>query len=332
METAAAYARKLPTSLFIGGSWVEALSGATLDVVDPTTERRIATIAAGDGKDIDRAVRAARAAFEDASWRDIGPHQRTNYLLAIADLVAAHAEELSAISTLEMGMLYGSSLFTTRSMVDVFRYYAGWPTKMFGKTNPSDAGSFSYTRREPLGVVGAIIPWNGPILYTSWKIATALATGNTVVLKPAEQAPLTCLRFAELVKEAGLPDGVVNVVTGLGGVAGTALVEHPDVAKITLPDQLLLAVKLCRVRRGRSSMLVWNSGPNRRSSSSQMRISTARSRLSCLDSPGTRARRAPHQLASSTTPSTTSFPRVSSRPCKHLSWATRGTKLLSWGR
>ncbi len=233
VDAARAYAARVTRNLFIGGAWVSPHGEAFIDVINPDTEERLATVSAADAEDVDRAVRAARAAFEHPSWSSITPHQRTNYLLKIADLIATHADELAAISSLEMGMPFLMSRFTTNSMVDVFRYYAGWPTKMFGKTNPTDTGSFSYTVREPLGVVGAIIPWNGPILYACWKIATALATGNTVVLKPAEQAPLTCLRFAEILQEAGLPDGVVNVVTGVGEVAGAALVEHPAVAKIT---------------------------------------------------------------------------------------------------
>ena len=130
-------------------------------------------------------------------------------------------------------MPFKMSKMTTSQMVDVFQYYAGWTTKIFGQTIPTDGGSLSYTVREPLGVVGAIIPWNGPILYASWKVSTALATGNTVVLKPAEDAPLTCVRFAEIMEEAGLPPGVVNLVTGPGEIVGDALVAHPDVNKIT---------------------------------------------------------------------------------------------------
>jgi acyl-CoA reductase-like NAD-dependent aldehyde dehydrogenase len=218
--------------LFIGGRWVTAKSGKTFETIDPTTETPLTTIARGDVEDIDLAVKAARRAFEKPSWANISPHQRSNYLFRIADLIEKHCEELAMIQSLDMGMLLAQSRGMTAAMTDVFRYYAGWTTKIFGRTFPSDGSSMTYTLREPLGVIGAIIPWNGPVLATAWKIAPAIACGNAIVLKPAEQASLVSLRMAELIQEAGLPDGVVNVVTGFGD-AGAALVAHRDVNKIS---------------------------------------------------------------------------------------------------
>jgi acyl-CoA reductase-like NAD-dependent aldehyde dehydrogenase len=211
---------------------VAAKSGKTFETIDPTTEIPLTTIALADVEDIDFAVKAARRAFEKPSWANIGPYQRSNYLLRIADLIEKHCEELATIQWLDMGMLLAQSRGMTAAMADVFRYYAGWTTKIYGRTFPSDGSSMTYTLREPLGVIRAIIPWNGPVLATAWKIAPAIACGNTIVLKPAEQAPLVSLRMAELIQEAGLPDGVVNVVTGFGD-AGAALVAHRDVNKIS---------------------------------------------------------------------------------------------------
>lgn len=233
IETARAFVTEGPKKLFIGGKWLSSQSGKTMSVIDPSTEDKLADVAEAGFDDVDLAVKAARQAFESSSWSGINPHERSRYLLKVAGLIEKYGDELSAISSFEMGMPFEMSKLTTAQMVDVFQYYAGWTTKIFGQTIPTDGASLSYTIREPLGVVGAIIPWNGPILYASWKVGTALATGNTVVLKPAEDAPLTCVRFAEIMEEAGLPPGVVNLVTGPGEIVGDALVAHPDVNKIT---------------------------------------------------------------------------------------------------
>ncbi len=233
IEAAKAFVKDVKLSHLIGGKWVPSRSEQTFDVINPATEERLATVSGGGADDIDLAVKAARNAFEGSSWNSISPHERTRHLLKIADLIERNAEEMAAIQSLENGMPYTSSLYVTKNMADVFRYYAGWTTKLYGRTHPTESGVTSYSMREPLGVVGAIIPWNGPILYICWKLATALATGNTVVLKPAEQAPLTALRFGELILESGLPPGVINIVTGLGETAGAALVAHPGVNKIT---------------------------------------------------------------------------------------------------
>ena len=222
-----------PKQLHIGGAWVAPHGGGTMEVVDPCTEQVLCSVAEADANDVDGAVKAARAAFEDESWSAVGPHDRARYLLKIADLIAANLEELAAISCLEMGMPFKSSVMITKQMIDVFQYYAGWATKIYGQTVPTKGPGLTMTLREPYGVVAVIIPWNGPILYTCWKVAMALATGNTVVLKPAEDAPLTCVRFAEILAEAELPPGVFNLMTGRGDVLGDPLVAHPDVAMIT---------------------------------------------------------------------------------------------------
>ena len=219
--------------LFIGGEWVPAQSGKTMPVLNPATEEALAEVAFASAGDVDLAVAAARKAFEADTWAGVGPHDRARYLLKMAELVRANAEELSAISSYEMGMPLKMSQITTAQMIDVFQYYAGWTTKIYGQTIPTKGPGLTYTIREPLGVVAAIIPWNGPILYATWKIATALAAGNTVVLKPAEDAPLTCVRFMELAEEAGIPPGVVNLLTGTGQEVGDALTGHRGVDKIT---------------------------------------------------------------------------------------------------
>ena len=221
-----------PKRIFIGGAWVEPHGGGSMEVVDPSTEQVLCSVAEADADDVDAAVKAARAAFADDSWSAVGPHDRARLLLRIADLIEANSEELAAISCLEMGMPFKSSMMITTQMIDVLQYYAGWVTKIYGQTIPTKGPGLTMTLREPHGVVAVIIPWNGPILYTCWKVAMALATGNTVVLKPAEDAPLTCIRFAELVADV-LPPGVLNVLTGRGNALGDPLVAHPDVAMIT---------------------------------------------------------------------------------------------------
>jgi 5-carboxymethyl-2-hydroxymuconate semialdehyde dehydrogenase len=219
--------------MLIDGKWVEAASGKSFETVNPATGDVLARVAEGDAEDIDRAVRAARRAFDSGPWRRVSPAERERLLLRIADLIEAHAEELAELETLDNG----KTLAESRS-VDVpaaaatFRYYAGWVNKLTGETNPSDSDYFNFTLREPVGVCGQIIPWNFPLLLAAWKLAPALACGNTCVLKPAEQTPLTALRLGELLEEAGVPAGVVNIVPGFGPTAGAALVRHPLVDKI----------------------------------------------------------------------------------------------------
>ena len=222
-----------PRGLVIDGIESAASSNETLDVINPATEEVIGTIAAGTKQDADRAVVAARKAFESSGWVDMNPHTRARMLLRVADLIDENTEELALMESLDVGMPLTMARIFVGEAAKVFRYYAGWATRIQGETNPAFDGFFTYTAREPLGVCVGIIAWNGPLGTSSWKVAPALACGNTVILKPAEQGSLTPLRLIELIHEAGIPVGVVNVVTGLGETVGAALSSHPDVDKIS---------------------------------------------------------------------------------------------------
>ena len=225
-----------PRSMLIGGQWVSAVSGKAFDVFDPSTGEVLARVAEGDAEDIDKAVRAARKAFESGSWPSLAPNERGRLLWRLGDLIEQHGEELAQLESLDNGKpLSVARVFDVPQAADLFRYMAGWATKIEGNTIPlSTPGGqyFAYTLREPLGVVGQIIPWNYPLLMAAWKLGPALAAGCCVVLKPAEETPLTALRLGELICEAGFPDGVVNIVPGHGERAGAALAAHPDVDKI----------------------------------------------------------------------------------------------------
>jgi len=224
-----------PRELFIGGTWRPAQSGETFAVIDPANAAVFAHAAAGDVADIDAAVNAARRAFESPSWTAMTPAQRARLLLKLAELIEANADEIALLETLDNGMPFRMAKFGGVSgAAESLRYHAGWATKLHGATvNLSMPGEWhAYTLREPVGVVGQIVPWNFPFVMGVAKIAPALAVGCTVVLKPAEQTPLTTVRLAELIAEAGFPEGVVNIVTGFGETAGRALVAHPDVNKI----------------------------------------------------------------------------------------------------
>ena len=230
--TVTAFVNGAPKRLLIDGKWVDAQSGKTFETINPTTGDVLARVAEADAADVDRAVRAARTAFE-GGWGESKPSERSRLLNRIADLVEAHADELAELETLDNGKpIFESRNVDVPSAIETFRYYAGWPTKIYGETNPSDPEFFSYTLREPVGVCGQIIPWNFPLMMAVWKIAPALACGNTVVLKPAEQTPLTALRLAELLLEAGVPNGVVNVLPGFGETAGAAIASHPGIDKV----------------------------------------------------------------------------------------------------
>ncbi len=224
--------------LLIDGQWVAAASGETFDAIDPATESVIAQLAAGDKEDIDRAVKAARRAFDDSAWSRMRPVERERLMLKLADLIEANAEELAQLESLDNGKLvFFARIVDVAGTVDYFRYMAGWATKIEGRTLDVSIGMpgeeyQAYTLRQPIGVVGQITPWNFPLAMASWKLAPALATGCTSILKPAEQTSLTALRLGELILEAGYPPGVVNIVTGMGETAGAALVEHPGVDKI----------------------------------------------------------------------------------------------------
>jgi len=225
-----ASALRFRSQAFIDGRFVDALSGRTFSDVSPATGRVLAEVVEGGAEDIDRAVAAARAAFEDGRWRDLAPAARKRALLKLADLIEAHAFELALTDCLDMGKPIASALkVDLPAAAGCFRYYAEAVDKVYDEIAPTDPGRVILVRREPLGVVGCVVPWNFPLMITAWKIAPALITGNSVVLKPAEQSPLGALRLAELAAEAGLPDGVLNVVPGDGPTAGQALGRHGDV-------------------------------------------------------------------------------------------------------
>jgi len=236
-----------PGRLWVGGKWVQAQSGRTFESINPATEENIVSLAEAGEPDIDAAVRAARRAFDDGPWPHLKPSGREKVLRKIADLVREEKEELALLETLDSGKpIQSSRTIDIPGAASAFDYYAGWADKLTGETIPADPAYFSYTLREPLGVVGAITPWNFPFLMAAQKAAPALAAGNTVVLKPAEQTPLTALRLAEIAAEAGLPEGVLNVVTGFGEVAGAALVRHPRVDGITFTGEYVTGQEIMK--------------------------------------------------------------------------------------
>jgi aldehyde dehydrogenase (NAD+) len=230
------------TQCFIGGKWLPAASGKTFETIHPATEEVIAEVAEGDAEDIDLAVDAARAQFDGGEWSRMDARERGRLMYCLADLLEENAEELAALETLDNGKPIRDSLAADIPLViDCIRYYAGWADKIQGSTIPINGDFFCYTRREPVGVVGQIIPWNFPALMTAWKWGPALAAGCTIVMKPAEQTPLTCLRMAWIAQQAGIPDGVINVVPGFGPTAGAAIVRHPGVDKVAFTGELATA-------------------------------------------------------------------------------------------
>lgn len=222
-----------PGKLFIGGEWVDAASGRTFDTINPSTGEVLAQVAEAGRDDVDRAVAAARRTFDEGKWSGMDARKRGRLLYQIADALEAHADELARLETMDNGKpVREARAFDIEGSIECFRYYAGWADKIDGDVIPVPGPFLNYTRREPIGVCGQIIPWNYPLQMAAWKVAPALACGNTVVLKPAEQTPLTALAMARIAHEAGLPAGVLNVVPGFGETAGAALVAHPDVDKI----------------------------------------------------------------------------------------------------
>jgi acyl-CoA reductase-like NAD-dependent aldehyde dehydrogenase len=244
--TQSAFLQQQPVKMLIRGQWVESASGKTFETIDPSSGQVLARVAEGEREDINRAVAAARKAFEGGAWPRLTPSQRGRLLWKLADLIEEHADEFALLETLDNGkpIKYSRSIDVPLT-ADHFRYFAGWASKLEGETIPvSIPNMLTYTLREPLGVVGQIIPWNFPLQMAAWKLAPALACGNTVVLKPAEQTPLTALRLGELICEAGFPRGVVNIVPGFGETAGAALAEHPDVDKIAFTGSTEVGKKI----------------------------------------------------------------------------------------
>src|SRR5277367_4378595 len=221
------------TKLLIDNRWIPSESGKTFATIDPSTGEEICQIAEADAADVQKAVRAARAAFEHGPWPKLAASERGRLLHRLADLIEKHGDELARLESLDNGKPVSiAKAVDVAQTVGCFRYFAGWADKVHGKTIPIDGDFFCYTRHEPVGVVGQIIPWNFPMLMLAWKLAPALATGNTVVLKPAEQTPLSALRIGELIVEAGFPEGVVNILPGFGPTAGAAIARHMDVDKV----------------------------------------------------------------------------------------------------
>ncbi|HEX7741054.1 MAG TPA: aldehyde dehydrogenase family protein, partial [Sphingobium sp.] len=242
-----------PRQLFIGGAFRPAASGATFDVIDPATEQVFASAASGDATDIDLAVRAARAAFDSGRWPAMPPAQRARLLTRLADLIEANGDRIAMTETLDNGMpLMMAKFGGVMAASEQLRYNAGWATKLNGETvTPSAPGEWhAFTLREPVGVVGAIVPWNFPFVMAVAKIAPALAAGCTVVLKPAEQTPLSAVILAELIAEAGFPEGAVNIVTGFGQTAGAALVDHPLVDKVSFTGSTPVGKGIVRASTG----------------------------------------------------------------------------------
>lgn len=228
-----------PRKMLIGGRWLNATSSKTFATYNPATGDILAQVAEGDRADVNRAVTAARTAFENGPWRRLTASERGRLVWKLADLMESHVEELAQLESLDNGKPVGVARVADVPLaIDLFRYMAGWATKIEGNTIPisvpytPSTQYLAYTLREPVGVVAQIIPWNFPLLMAAWKLGPALAAGCTVVLKPAEQTPLSALRLGELICEAGFPDGVVNIVPGFGETAGAALAAHPDVDKV----------------------------------------------------------------------------------------------------
>jgi aldehyde dehydrogenase (NAD+) len=254
------------SEVFIGGQWRPPASGETYATINPATEEISAQIARGDERDVDLAVQAARRAFDQGPWPRMAAADRARVLWKLADLITANLDEMARLESVNTGKtLFDSGKVELPFAADVFRYYAGWTTKIHGETLNLRDGAFTFTLRQPLGVVGAIVPWNFPFLLASWKIAPALAAGNTIVLKPASLTPLTALRFAELTQEAGLPEGVFNVVPGPGGKAGMALVRHPGVDKVAFTGSTEVGKGIMREAAGslkRVSLELGGKSPN----------------------------------------------------------------------
>jgi aldehyde dehydrogenase (NAD+) len=230
------------TQCFIGGKWIPSASGKTFETIHPATEEVIAEIAEGDAEDVELAVDAAREAFDNGPWPRMDARDRGILINRLADLIAEEAEDLAAIETLDNGKpIRDARRADIPLVIDCLRYFAGWADKIQGRTIPVRGEYFCYTRREPVGVVGQIIPWNFPALMVAWKWGPALAAGCTIVMKPAEQTPLSCLRMARLAQKAGIPDGVINVVPGYGPTAGAAIVRHPGIDKVAFTGELSTA-------------------------------------------------------------------------------------------
>ncbi|MGH9434029.1 MAG: aldehyde dehydrogenase family protein [Terriglobia bacterium] len=247
MATSATSITPKPGKLFIGGKSVEGMSGEKIEVLNPATGQVLTTVERGKTEDVDRAVRAARLAFESGPWPKMNASERSRILWRISELIEKNRDELGLLESLNNGKTFKQAARgDMKPAADIFQYYAGWARHLHGEVIPVDGPFLNYTLHEPVGVVGMITAWNYPMLLATWKIAPALATGCTCVVKPSEMTPLTTLRLAELCQEAGVPDGVVNVVTGYGPEAGEALGRHMDVDKIAFTGSIRSARALLK--------------------------------------------------------------------------------------
>ncbi|KAI0010499.1 aldehyde dehydrogenase [Xylariaceae sp. FL0662B] len=236
---------KQPTGLWINNEWVESVDKKTFEVINPTTEEVICSVSEATEKDVDIAVAAARKAFE-GEWRKTSPQQRGIYMTRLADICEKNLDLLAAVESLDNGKSITMARGDVGAVIGCIRYYGGWADKIEGKTIDINHESFHYTRQEPIGVCGQIIPWNFPLLMLAWKIGPALATGNTIVLKTAEQTPLSALVLANFVKEAGFPPGVLNILSGIGRVAGAAMTSHMDIDKIAFTGSTLVGRQIMK--------------------------------------------------------------------------------------
>ncbi|MDG4849885.1 aldehyde dehydrogenase family protein [Peribacillus frigoritolerans] len=237
--------------LLINGELVEAASGKTFETLDPSNGKVLAVVSEAGPEDVDKAVKAARTAFDKGPWKKMSASERSRLIYKLADLMEEHKEALAQLDTLDNGKPIGETTNADVPLaIDHFRYYAGWTTKIVGQTIPVAGNYFNYTRHEAVGVVGQIIPWNFPLLMAAWKLGAALATGCTIVLKPAEQTPLSALYLGQLALEAGFPPGVLNVIPGFGETAGSPLVDHPDVDKIAFTGSTSVGKMIMRQASG----------------------------------------------------------------------------------
>ncbi|MCR8868101.1 aldehyde dehydrogenase family protein [Peribacillus frigoritolerans] len=237
--------------LLINGELVEAASGKTFETLDPSNGKVLAVVSEAGPEDVDKAVKAARTAFDNGPWKKMSASERSRLIYKLADLMEEHKEALAQLDTLDNGKPIGETTNADVPLaIDHFRYYAGWTTKIVGQTIPVSGNYFNYTRHEAVGVVGQIIPWNFPLLMAAWKLGAALATGCTIVLKPAEQTPLSALYLGQLALEAGFPPGVLNVIPGFGETAGSRLVDHPDVDKIAFTGSTSVGKMIMRQASG----------------------------------------------------------------------------------
>ncbi|CAI9086714.1 aldehyde dehydrogenase family protein [Candidatus Methylacidiphilum fumarolicum] len=254
-----------PKKMLIDGKWVESLSGNTFPSYDPATEQPLALIYEARKEDVDRAVDAARQAYEHGAWSRMSPAERSKLMMKLADLMEKHAEELAQIESLDNGKpLRAAQSSDVPASIELFRYMAGWATKIEGNTIPFSLASpyryLAYILKEPIGVVGQIIPWNYPLLMATWKLAPALATGCTIILKPAEQTPLTALRLGELIVEAGFPEGVVNILPGFGETAGAAIANHCGIDKVAFTGSTEVGKSIVRAAVGNLKKLTLELG------------------------------------------------------------------------